>query len=233
MIWKRREVFLRKRFPALVVCSEADREYFGADDQIYVAPNGYGDGKIEKVRNPVSPPRIGFIGTLNYPPNADGVTWFVNQVWPKIKERQPDARLRLVGADSEGRMQAHGADIDRLGFVDDAAEEIGSWSVSIVPLRIGGGTRIKIAEAFGRMCPVVSTSLGAFGYEVSSGKELMLADDPEAFADACCSLIKNPDQAEKMAQEAADQYLAKWTWPAIASNVERALQCCLRRSGKT
>src|SRR5205807_660617 len=100
-------------------------------------------------------------------------------------------RLRLVGKGSDGPQKPAGPDIDALGWVDDSAAEIATWSVMAVPIRMGGGTRIKIAEGFSRKCPMVSTRLGAYGYEIEDRRQIRLADTPEDFARACVELVRN------------------------------------------
>ena len=97
----------------------------------------------------------------------------------------------------------------------------------VIPIRCGGGTRIKIAEAFSCRCPVVSTSLGAYGYVVTSGRELMLADTPDDFAAACAMLIQDPSHGEAMANHARDLFDRELNWDAIAPRVGKAVAACL------
>jgi glycosyltransferase involved in cell wall biosynthesis len=231
LLWKRRERILLKRFGVLTVCSDDDRRYLGDNARIHSVPNGYGMTPTEPARAPAHTPRIGFIGTLKYAPNREGVRWFSERVWPKIKQAHPSVRLRLVGADSESVASKLGADVDGLGWLADASSEIATWSLTIVPVQIGGGTRVKIAEAFSRKCPVVATSWGAFGYDVKSGNELLLADKPGEFTQACLSLLRDTRLAEQMAERAWNKYINCWTWSAIASNVKAAVDHCLSLSG--
>lgn len=232
-LWKRRESQLKNRFQILAVCSQADREYLGGGDRVMVIPNGFGfEVPQASAHEPVQPPRIGFIGTLNYPPNADGIEWFIQSIWPLIRKEIPDTRLRLVGQDSEGRMKAQAQGIDRLGFIEDAAAEIASWSATIVPIRIGGGTRIKIAEAFSRKCPVVSTHWGAFGYDVADQRELLLADRERDFASACVRLIADPTLGAELAERAWASYLERWTWPAIGTAIALAAERCMQEQDR-
>ena len=226
-MWRRREATLLKRFGILGVCSEADRKYLGSSDRIHVIPNGF-ERPAFKPRRKADPPRIGFIGVVRYPPNLDGINWFIDDIWPKIKDEYPDVRLRLVGSGTESEQVRKGRDIDGLGWVDDAAAEIATWSLMVVPVRIGAGTRIKIAEGFGRKCPVVSTGLGAFGYDVTSGREILLADREEEFARACSSILRDPAKAERMAECAWEKYLKNWAWDAIGPRVAAAVEHGLR-----
>jgi glycosyltransferase involved in cell wall biosynthesis len=120
-----------------------------------------------------------------------------------------------------------GPDIVGLGYVEDPADEIASWRAMIVPIRVGGGTRIKIVEAFSRMCPVVSTKLGAFGYGVRDGNELLLADIAEEFGAACLRVIADPLLGMKLSENAWKRFLSEWTWEGIGEAVKKAVQSCL------
>ena len=225
---KRREHFWKERFSVLSVCSEADRQHMGGGEQVYVIPNGFERQPCEPVRNPGDPPRIGFIGLYSYAPNLEGMRWFVRSCWPLIKQQIPGARLRVVGQDSDGPLKPDAPDVDALGYVPDAASEIATWSAMIIPVRQGAGTRVKIADGFSRKCPIVSTHLGAFGYDVRSGRELLLADKPDDFAAACVSLIRDPTGASAMADRAYAAFLQNWTWDAIAPRVWAAAEDALR-----
>jgi glycosyltransferase involved in cell wall biosynthesis len=229
---RRRERFWQQRFGALAVCSEADRQYLGGGPHIHVIPNGFARPLQEPVRRPVDPPRIGFIGLHSYAPNLEGVRWFVRECWPLIKRSVPNARLRLVGKDTDGPLKPAAPDVDALGWVADPADEIATWSAMIIPIRSGAGTRIKIADAFSRKCPVVSTTLGAYGYEVRNGEELVLADRSEDFSGACVSLVRDPQRGSAMADRAWQKFLERWTWESIAPRVRAAAEYALRRSSQ-
>jgi glycosyltransferase involved in cell wall biosynthesis len=229
-LWKRREAVLLKRFSILTVCSEADRKYLGASNRIHTIPNGYEFPAAKPQRCPVDPPRIGFIGTLKYPPTREGVEWFIGQVWPRIKKSHTTVRLRLVGAETDSQVRDLGPDIDGLGWIEDASAEIATWSLMIVPIRMGGGTRIKIVEGFSRKCPIVSTSVGAFGYEVTSGEEILLADKSEDFTHACLSILRDARLGEQLANRAWQKYIEHWNWDAIGPRVTAAVEHCLSLS---
>ena len=232
-IAKKRERLLGKRFNILSVCSDSDRKYLGFENKTHVIPNGFDKPLVEPTRKVAEPPRIGFIGIFEYAPNSEGIRWFAEKCWPRIKKQVPDARLRLVGKCSDGPLKPSGDDIDDLGWVEDTAAEIATWSTMIVPLQTGAGTRVKIAEGFSRKCPIVSTSLGAFGYEAKDGQELLLADTAEDFANACIRLIRQPAEAAAMAERAWQQYLEKWTWDAIRPRILAAAEDCLRRGSSS
>ena len=227
--WQRREGLLGERFSVLTVCSEADRRKLKTDAPVHVIPSGFDPPPHGLSRQPSSPPRLGFIGLFDYEPNIEGVRWFIQHCWPEVKRRIPDARLRLVGRGSEAVFGGLSPDIETLGWVEDADREISGWSAMIVPLLVGGGTRVKIAEGFSRKCPIVATSLGAFGYEVESPRDLLLADQPGDFAGACVRLIEEPGMAVEMAERAYARYLQLWTWEAIAPRIWKAAEDALTR----
>jgi polysaccharide biosynthesis protein PslH len=137
-----------------------------------------------------------------------------------------------VGRGSDGAAKPAGADIDGLGWLERTDDEIATWSAMIVPIRIGAGTRVKIAQGFGQKCPMVSTSLGAYGYDVAHGRELFLADSAQDFAAACVRVIQQPDEARQMAQRAWRQFLERWTWDAIQPQIWGAAEDCLRLNAR-
>jgi glycosyltransferase involved in cell wall biosynthesis len=229
--WKSRERILDDRFTVLTVCSDPDKTYLqkiGCNSPVWVIPNGFARPAAEPVRIPAAPPRIGFVGPFSHPPNLDGIRWFVNDCWPLVKRALPDVRLRIIGEGSEGDLKPAGRDIDGLGWVQDVADEMRTWSLMIVPVRLGAGTRVKIAQAFSLKCPVVSTSFGAYGYDVEEQVELLLADTARTFAEACTRMIRYPVEAKEMTNRAWERFLQEWTWDAIAPRVWAAAEDCLR-----
>lgn len=228
--WRRREKLFWQRFTVLGVCSEADRQYLGGGSRIHVIPNGFEQPAVEPSGKPVNPPRLGFIGLFSYQPNLEGVRWFMERCWPRIKSEVPDAKLRLIGQDSDGPLKPADPDVAGLGWMADPSGEIATWSGMIVPLQLGSGTRVKVAEAFSRKCPLISTPFGARGYDFADGKELLLAETPEAFARACIYVMQKPSEAAAMAQRAWRRYLEDWTWEAIAPRVWATAEHCLKLS---
>lgn len=225
---RRRERFWKDRFSVLSVCSQADRTYLGGGEHVHVIPNGFERPAHERRWQPVDPPRVGFMGLFSYSPNLEGVRWFLRECWPFVKRDLPSARLRLVGKDTNGALRPGALDIEALGYLTDPVDEIATWSAMIVPITRGAGMRVKIADAFSRKCPVVSTPLGAYGYDVRNGRELLLANDPRQFAAACVALIRDRAAAKAMTERAYQAFLKEWTWEAIAPRVCAAAEDALR-----
>ena len=221
---------LVSRFDVLAVCSEADRTLLGGDPAIRVIPNGFARPAVAPVRQPCDPPRVGFIGLLEYEPNRDGVRWFLENCWPLLREKMPGLVFRLAGKGAEQVMTTPIPGVEVLGWVEDAAAEIATWSLMVIPIRSGAGTRIKIADTFSRQCPAVSTRLGAYGYDVEDGVQLRLADTPEAFTRACLEVLEDPDGARTMAERAWQEFLEKWTWEAIEPKLWGAIEAGIASS---
>lgn len=222
-IWRRRERHFSRRFDVLTVCSEDDRRYLGNQARIHVIPNGY--EVLGPHRRMLSdPPRIGFIGNFTWSGNSNGIEWFIRRVWPRIKEQVPRLELRLIGRGSDGEVAKLGRDVEGLGFVEDPGPEIASWSAMVVPIKFGGGTRVKTVEGFARRCPIVATSIGAFGYDVRHGEEVMLADSPEDFASCCVSIVRNPELGDALAQRAHNRFLREWAWDSYKDDISRVIE---------
>ncbi len=151
------------------------------------------------------PMRMLFLGTLSYLPNEDGVSWFIEDILPKVRATEPSMRLRVAGVGlPEGLMPLLSRDgIDFAGEVHDVAPEYAGAGMLVVPLRAGSGTRIKILEAFSHGTPVVSTSIGAAGLDVTDGTHLLIADSPEAMAQCCTRLARDTALRDSLARNAA------------------------------
>lgn len=231
-IWRRRERTLTDRFDVLTVCSEEDRRYLGMEERTHVIPNG-SNPMVVRPRVSADTPRIGFIGNCEFMPNEEGLKWFIREAWPVIQRQFPRVHLRIVGRKSESYSTTLDPTIVGLSWLEDPGEEIATWSAMIVPIRVGGGTRVKVAEAFARKCPVVATTIGAFGYEAHNGEEILLADRAHDFASACLSLLRNPQLGEALSERAYERFLERWTWDSFESTVGTAVQQCLARNNRT
>jgi polysaccharide biosynthesis protein PslH len=201
---------LLARFDRVLVCSASDAarlagRFPGAS--FAVVPNGYPlPGPVPvRPRRPDGPIRLLFVGTLGYQPNADAVRFLCDAIVPEVRRAGgPDVRVDVVGGGAGRALQALAADpaIVLHGAVTDLAPLYGAADIAVVPIRAGGGTRIKILEAFAHGVPVVSTRLGAEGIAATDGVHLLLADDAQAFAAACLRLKRDPDEAAALARRA-------------------------------
>lgn len=168
-------------------------------------------GKGEVLPNPASAPpddfrripacsSLLFSGTLCWGPNVDAARWMAETILPRIRRIRPKAVLRLVGRDPSPEVRALGSldGVKVVGTVESMWDELSNATVSVAPIRMGSGTRIKILEATMSAAPVVSTTIGAEGLDFRHGKEILLADDPDDFAKACLDLLSNSEKADEM-----------------------------------
>lgn len=207
----------------LVVCSQDDAEVVGTG--AVVVPNAY-ESPEAVVRRPAQPPTLLLVGSFDYPPNDEAAQWCARQVLPLVRALRPDVRLRLVGRPGAGTPAlAAVPGVDVVGRVDDLGAELSAAAVCVVPLLVGGGTRVKLLEAFAAKVPVVSTSVGAEGTAARDGTHLLLADDAAGFAAACLLLIDQPEVATRLA-EAGEQL---WAQRYRGSQVRAAVTELARR----
>lgn len=183
------------RFDAILTVSEADRaaiaEVADGAARIEVMPIAIDPGNKVLPRCPDGP-HILHLGTMFWPPNSDAVLWFARKVYPCIKTRLPQVRFSVVGADPPPEVRAladEDASITVTGYVPDAAPIIERSSLLIVPLRAGGGMRVKILNALAQGLPVVTTTIGYEGIAAQPGRDLLVADAPETFAEACLRVL--------------------------------------------
>jgi polysaccharide biosynthesis protein PslH len=155
-----------------------------------------------------------FSGNFEYQPNQQGLRWFIGQCWPQILAAVPDLRLRLVGVGIEyaARHTAGAANVDLVGPVEDAIEELGRSLVAIVPLLAGSGTRLKILEAWAAGTAVVSTAIGAEGLEANPEEVVKIASDPGSFTQSVIGLVQNEGERSRLATNARLLCERAYTW---------------------
>lgn len=216
----------------VVACSEVDaklmRESFGIS-HVSDVPTGV---NIEYFTPPDAPPALtpkvdfAFVGSMDWLPNQQGVLWFTREILPLIRRRRPAATFAVVGRTPPANIQALGA--DPLITITGTVPEVRSWfwesGVSVVPLLIGGGTRLKIYEAMAAKSPVVSTTIGAEGLAYRDGEHLRIGDTPEAFAGACLDLIENPGKRRKIVDAAHELVNSRFSWEVAARRFDEILQ---------
>jgi glycosyltransferase involved in cell wall biosynthesis len=163
---------------------------------------------------------------MDFRPNVDAVLWFAREVLPKIRAQMGDVRFLAVGQRPHRRLDVLRGDpaVTLTGFVDDPRPYIADAVVYVVPLRMGGGTRFKILEALAMGKAVVSTTLGAEGFPVTHGKELLLADEPGEFAQTVVALLNAPEKREALGQAGRAFVEARYDWRIIVPLVEAAYE---------
>jgi glycosyltransferase involved in cell wall biosynthesis len=220
------------RFRHIIAVSENDRQQMldmlkatGETCEITVVPTGV-DTKQFQVAAPSSatPPRIVFTGSMDWEPNIDAVEYFCGQIWPRILAEFPDAIFQIVGRSPFAKvLRLASKSVQVTGTVPSVTDYLRDATVVIVPLRIGGGTRLKIYEAMAMGKALVSTSIGAEGLSFQNGRDLMLADDASSFADAILLLLRDA-QLRRRFEQAAVVQAAQFDWSVVAQQFADVLQ---------
>jgi glycosyltransferase involved in cell wall biosynthesis len=224
-----------QKFHHVIAVSENDRALMTQwtdNGRVTVVPTGVDLSAYRP--NPTAPepsPLITFVGAMDWEPNADGVDYFCTEIWPAVKAEIPEARFRIVGRNPVRRVQKWASEsIEITGRVPSVVEHLQQSAVVIVPLRIGGGTRLKIYEAMATAKAVVSTTVGAEGLDVHHGRDIMLADDPRSFAQAIIMLMRDRD-LRKRYEKAAAETAGQFDWPVIADRFGEVLQSVVNKQG--
>lgn len=234
---RREEIAAWKRFDGCTVTSARDLAFL--NDQApsvpaAVVPNGVNVDLFRPVNGASAEPMtLLFFGAMNYYPNTDGAVYFAREVLPLLHQRLPEARLRIVGPCGPGPvMDLRNDRIEVLGFVEDLRSEIERASVVIAPLRIGGGTRLKILEGMALAKPIVSTTIGAEGLDVVHGRDMLLADTPEAFAAEVARVLTDPKLAADLGRAARRTAKERYSWRASAAELEAFYRAALARRAR-
>jgi glycosyltransferase involved in cell wall biosynthesis len=215
------------RFDHVIAVSEYDRDQMKTmtdPSRISIVPTGvdlqqYRAAAGERASEPV----VIFLGSMDWEANVDGVTYFCREIWPQVKRAAPEARFRIVGRNPDQRVkQLASDDIEVTGRVPSVIEHLRQAAVFVVPLRIGGGTRLKIYEAMAMRKAVVSTTIGAEGLDVNHGCDILLADDPQTFADCVIELLSDPHKRMRF-ETAAGEQAARYDWSVVTERFEKAL----------
>lgn len=231
--WRRMEAaerrYLRLADRVLTV-SETDRDAFAPfvePSKLTVIPTGvdveyFRPMPVEETSN-----SLVFTGSMDWLPNEDAILYFVDAILPLIKQECPEVSLKVVGRSPSRKLQAlaqQEKSVSLTGWVEDIRTFVARGSICIVPLRIGGGTRLKIFEAMAMSKAVVSTSLGAEGLPVQAGENILLADTPNDFARSVVALLRDPEERKRLGASARTLVQENYSWPRVAESFARTLQ---------
>jgi len=219
------------RFDGVLAVSDADRDTFaqlypGAiRRQVHVVPTGVDTAYFGPAVSDAASRQLVFTGSMDWLPNEDAMQFFCRDVLPLIRAQEPGVHLSIVGRAPTPAVQRLAADhaVTVTGRVDDVRPYMGDAAVYIVPLRIGGGTRLKIFEAMSMGKAVVSTAVGAEGLPVIDHEHLVLADGPDAFAGAVVNLLRNVPRRRRFEAAARTLVVDRYDWSAVAGELEEAL----------
>jgi polysaccharide biosynthesis protein PslH len=209
---------------AVVVTSGRERTLLGpVSTPVHVVPNTVAAGP--RVVPSQTLPLLLFVGSLDYEPNIDALRWLVSEIFPAVRRRCPEARLRIVGRNPTDQVRALARGVAEL--VADAPsldEHYAAARAIVAPMRLGGGTRYKILEALARGSAVVSTPTGAEGIELVAGRDVLLAETGEELAAACAELIEDPARADALGEAGHAAWAARYR----PEEAERAVSALVR-----
>jgi glycosyltransferase involved in cell wall biosynthesis len=226
--WKklaRYEAQAAKRYTGISTVSEPDRDIFRHQydcPQADVVPNGVDELYFAPVEGAVQPGSMVFTGSMDWRPNQDGVNYFIAEIFPLIRQRIPTASFTVVGRKPPQWLIDLAATTDGVtvtGTVDDVRPYISHSALYVVPLRVGGGSRLKILEALAMQKIVLSTSVGAEGLAVEEGTTVLLRDTPQALADTACQVLADLESFQRLGIHGRALIMQQYTWDAIAQTM--------------
>ncbi len=226
-----------RKFHHVIAVSEHDRELMSAwtdPSRITVVPTGVDLKQFHPLPSAAEgSPLVIFVGAMDWEPNVDAVDYFCRDIWPSVRAAVPAARFRIVGRNPDRRVQKWASDsVEVTGRVPSVVDHLREAAVVVVPLRVGGGTRLKIYEAMAVGRAVVSTSVGAEGLDVHSGRDLILADDPSTFAQAILTLLRDGELRRRY-ERAAAALAAQYDWSAIGVKFGKVLDAVVNAPSAT
>lgn len=216
------------RFDLVFTVSEEDKQKLqqemGVTTPIVVLETGVNTNFFQPIEDPQpAPGRLVFLGSMDWMPNIDGVHWFVNDVYPGIQSKWPGISLDIVGrrpgADIQ-RMAKQDSSIRILADVPDVRPHIAECDLFIVPLRVGGGSRIKIYEAMAMNRPVVSTTIGAEGLPLTPDENIAIGDSPQEFADQVVRLMNDPNKKRNLSNSGYHLVTENYQWKNVAIRLQ-------------
>jgi sugar transferase (PEP-CTERM/EpsH1 system associated) len=226
------------RFDCVIAVSAEDRQQMQREytvEAVFEVPTGVdtdffrpsGEGKLE-------PHNLVFTGSMDWLPNADAIRYFTEEIMPLIKQAVPDVKLTVVGRNPYSSLvdlSKQDSSIIVTGRVEDVRPYMERAAVYVVPLRIGGGTRLKIFEAMAMEKAIVSTTIGAEGLPVEHGAELLMADTPESFAESVVRLLADQTFAQELGRRAAKTVRSQFGWPRVAERFGEICESAIRSGG--
>lgn len=220
------EIQILKNQDAIFSTSEVDAAIIKKDVPDvphFVIPNGVDTTYFRPKEQAPSPYTLVFTGSMGYIPNSDGMVYFLEEIFPIIKKKIPQAVIYVVGNNPPEILHKYRSDsVIITGFVEDVRPYIEKASVYVVPLRMGSGTRLKVLEAQAMKIPIVSTAIGCEGIEVEDGRHLLIRDEPEAFAEAAIRLMEDRAMREQLVEEGYEQVVKKYDWNVIGNSIDDA-----------
>jgi len=226
------------RFDLVLAVSETDRRTFerlypgSLQSPAHVVQTGVDTTYFSPSSEAPAPAHLVFTGSMDWLPNEDAMTYFCREILPRIRQSEPETTVSIIGrspTQAVQRLSEQHPGVEVTGRVDDVRPHVRRGAVYIVPLRIGGGTRLKIFEAMAMGKAVVSTAIGAEGLPVTPGTDIAIADEPAEFADAVVRLIRDPAARHALELRARQLVVERYDWSRVARDFENALERATRQ----
>ena len=199
-------------------------EHTGDVDNINVIPIAVNTQRLSPVTHNTDSLNILTIGSMHYPPNADGIRWFINEVYPIILKEIPQATLTVVGknppADIIKTSQEFGENIKLTGYVEELDPYFEHAAVEVVPVRAGGGMRVRLLEAFSKGMPVVTTTVGLEGIEATDKVHVLVQDTPIDFAQAVVALLRDEQYQKLLGKNARELVVTQYDWEVALKKLD-------------
>lgn len=228
----RHEVESLQKQDAIFVTSARDKEMFDAcvpGVPKYIVPNGVDVSFFTPTDEVPEPFSLVFTGMMGYVPNYDGMFYFLDEIFPLILNEIPQAKIYIVGnKPPKALVRRARANVVITGFVADVRSYVRRSSVYVVPLRLGGGTRLKVSEAMAMQKPLVTTSIGCEGIDVKHGETALIADTPEDFSRHVIELLRNGELRRRLVKNGFELARTTYEWSVIGEAMEKFYQDILR-----
>jgi len=195
---------------------------------ITVIPISVNTQQLQPIKREPDSMNIVTLGTLHYPPNADGIRWFVEEAFPLIRAKMPEVKLTIIGKnppkDFLKLANEPNSGVDVTGFVPELDPYFEESALTVIPVRAGGGMRVRILEAFAYAMPIVTTTVGLEGIQAQPGKDVLVADDPGDFADAVIRLLTDKSLQEQLSANGRHLAEMKYDWQVTLKDLEKVYQ---------
>ena len=233
---KRYEGEVISKFDHTLAVTEPDKEALESAVQFYdhglndignkviVVPIAVDTKQLQPIKRKTDSTNIVTLGTLHYPPNADGIRWFTEQVFPLIQERKPETTLTIIGknppADFYQLPKKYPEKVEVTGYVEDLTSYLEDAALLVIPVRAGGGMRVRILEAFARGMPVVTTTIGLEGIEAQPEEEILVEDDPVNFAQSVIRLMDDEKLSSRLAENGRALAETQYDWQVVLNRMD-------------
>lgn len=237
---KHYEGVLTREFDHTLAVTDVDRQYLleavqevdrsavaACAEKITVIPISIDTQLLQPIQRNLGSKNILTLGTLHYPPNADGIRWFIQEVFPRIRQEEPQVNLVIVGKNPPRDFVQFAAEnpqnVKVTGYVPDLKPYLADAALLVIPVRAGSGMRVRILEALAEGMPVVTTTIGLEGIEAAPGEDVLVADTPSAFAEAVLALLRNTALQDKLAQNSRRLAEARYDWRVVLKKLDEVI----------